>query len=51
MERRAPVSSTERARERTCGGVVGVGMRASRFRRVRFAEESREEILSGDGGG
>lgn len=51
MERRAPVSNTERARERMCGGVVGVGKSAFRVRRVRLAEDSNEAILSGEGGG
>ena len=44
MEIRAPVSSVRRARRRRDDGVWGVGIRASRCRRVSFAFERREAV-------
>lgn len=51
MDRRAPVSSTERASLRCSAGVVDVGRRALRVRRCRLALERSEVICEAGGGG
>ena len=50
MERRAPVSRVWRARERMCGEVEDVGMRALSLRSCFLADVRRELMCSGDGG-
>ena len=51
MDKRAPVSSTDRASLRCSGGDVGVGRRALRVRRCLLALERSEVICEAGGGG